>query len=64
MMMAKKLSEANAMMLLGGGEKGIAPLIMSNGGTAYRAFLEGRVIGNSYALIMRLTNLEIKSLNA
>jgi hypothetical protein len=62
--MAKKLSEANAMMLLGGGEKGIAPLIMSNGGTAYRAFLEGRVIGNSYALIMRLTNLEIKSLNA
>ena len=60
--MAKKLSEANAMMLVGGGAKGIGPLVMQTGGTPYRAFLEGRIQGESYALILRLTNLELKSL--
>lgn len=59
--MAKKLSDADAMMLVGGGAKGVAPLVMSNGGTPYRAFLEGRVNGDSYVLILRLTNLELKS---
>lgn len=60
--MAKKLHEQNAMMLLGGGEKGNAPIVMSNGGTPYRAFLEGRVDGESYQLIIRLTNMELKSI--
>lgn len=58
--MAKKLAEADAMMLVGGGSKGIDPLVMSNGGSPYRAFLEGRVEGDKYALILRLTNLELK----
>ena len=35
---------------------------MQTGGTPYRAFLEGRIQGDSYALILRLTNLELKSL--
>ena len=61
--MAKKLADANAMMLVGGGPKGVGPLVMSNGGTSYRAFLEGRVDGDRYALILRLTNLELKPLN-
>ena len=60
--MAKKLSDAKAMMLLGGGPKGTGPLVMNNGGTPYRAFLEGRTAGDRYALILRLTNLELKSL--
>ena len=60
--MAKKLADANAMMLVGGGPKGVAPLVMANGGTPYRAFLEGRVDGDKYALILRLTNLELKSI--
>lgn len=60
--MAKKLADANAMMLVGGGAKGNEPLVMSNGGTPYRAFLEGRVEGNTYALILRLTNLELKEI--
>ena len=60
--MAKKLAEANAMMLVGGGEKGTDPLVMSNGGTPYRAFLEGRVEGANYALILRLTNMELKAI--
>lgn len=60
--MAKKLMETDSMMLVGGGVKGTEPLVMSNGGTPYRAFLEGRVDGEKYALILRLTNLELKSL--
>ena len=60
--MAKKLSDAKAMMLIGAGPKGIAPLVMISGGTPYRAFLEGRVDGDKYALILRLTNLELKSM--
>ena len=62
--MAKKLAEADSMMLVGGGPKGVEPLVMANGGTPYRAFLEGRVDGEKYALILRLTNMELKSLNA
>lgn len=58
--MAKQLHESNSMMLLGAGPKGNAPLIMSLGGTAYRAFLEGRVDGDRYCLAMHLSNLEMK----
>jgi len=60
--MAKKLAEADSMMLVGGGQKGIDPLVMANGGTPYRAFLEGRVDGDKYALILRLTNMELKAI--
>jgi hypothetical protein len=60
--MAKKLSDAKAMMLVGAGPKGADPLVMSGGGTPYRAFLEGRVEGDKYALILRLTNLELKEI--
>ncbi len=56
--MAKKLSDADAMMLVGGGQKGNEPLVMANGGTPYRAFLEGRVDGDKYVFILRLTNME------
>ena len=60
--MAKKLAEADSMMLVGGDPKGVEPLVMANGGTPYRAFLEGRVDGDKYALILRLTNMELKSI--
>ena len=62
--MAKKLADADAMMLGGGGQKGNEPLVMANGGTPYRAFLEGRVDGDKYALILRLSNMELKTINA
>ena len=62
--MAKKLADAGAMMLITAGAKGNEPLVMSNCGTPYRAFLEGRVQGDSYALILRLTNLELKEIPA
>ena len=60
--MAKKLVETDSMMLVGAGPKGVAPLVMVNGGTPYRAFLEGRISDDKYTLILRLTNLELKSL--
>lgn len=60
--MAKKLAEADSMMLVGGGQKGTDPIVMANGGTPYRAFLEGRADGDKYALILRLTNMELKSI--
>jgi len=60
--MAKTLAEKKALMLIGAGEKGVGPLVFSKGGTSYRAFLEGRVDGSKYMLILRLTNLELKEL--
>jgi len=47
-------------MLLGAGPKGNGPVVMSQGGTAYRAFLEGRVDGECYCLALHLSNLEMK----
>ena len=47
-------------VLLGGGEKGNAPLVMTNNGTPYRGFLEGRINGDSFCLLLHLTNLELK----
>ena len=49
-------------MLIGAGEKGVGPLVFTKGGTSYRAFLEGRVDGDKYMLILRLTNLELKEI--
>lgn len=59
---ARELHEKNVMMLVGAGSKGIGPLVMSTGGTPYRAFLEGRMNGEKYCLIMHLTNLELKTI--
>lgn len=60
--MAKTLSDSDSMMLIGAGSSGRSPVVMSNGGTPYRAFLEGRINGTGYCLILHLTNLELKTL--
>jgi len=57
---AKSLHDDNKMMLVGGGPKGTDPLIFYEGGTAFRAFLEGRISGEKYCLILHLTQLELK----
>ncbi len=61
---AKELDENDEMMLVGSGEKGRDPLIFQNNGLPWRAFLEGRVKDDSYALLMRLANLELKTLTS
>ena len=58
--MAKELQESDSMMFVGGGPKGNEPLILTQGGQAYRGFLEGRIDGDKYCLILHLTNMEVK----
>jgi len=58
--MAKELDKRQAFMLIRGGEKGDKPIVMNRGGKAYNAFLEGRVKGDAYCLILHLSNLELK----
>ena len=61
--MAKTLQETKAMMFVGSGKKGNEPLIMTRGGEPYRGFLEGRIQGDKYCLILHLTNMEMKVAN-
>jgi hypothetical protein len=58
--MAKTLDKKDSLLLIRGGEKGDHPVIMNRGGKAYNAFLEGRVKGESYCLILHLSNMELK----
>jgi hypothetical protein len=58
--MAKELHSKDSLLLVRGGEKGDRPIVMNRGGKAYNAFLEGRVKGDSYCLILHLSNMELK----
>ena len=58
--MAEQLEKEDALMLVAGGSKGNQPLLFRRGGLEYRGFLEGRTEGKKYALILHLTNMELK----
>jgi hypothetical protein len=58
--MAKELADADSMMLLGAGKSGKDPLIFRRGSTPYRGFLEGRIDGDKYILLLHLSKLELK----
>jgi hypothetical protein len=60
--MAAELHEKDALMMVGAGPKGNEPLVFQDGGRTYRAYLEGRVQGGAYLLLLHLTNLELKPL--
>ena len=62
--MAKTLAEADALMFVGAGKKGNEPIVLNTGGEPYRGFLEGRVRGDTYCLVLHLTNIELKALPA
>ena len=62
--MAKSLHESNSLMRLGAGAKGNEQICLSEGGEKYFGFLEGRVEGDKYCLILRLTNMELKAIPA
>ncbi len=57
---AKKLHEEDSLLLLRAGEHRDRPLVMNRGGKPYNAFLEGRIEGDSYCLILHLSNMELK----
>jgi len=58
--MAKELANEDMLVLVGGGPQGKDPLIMQTNGTPYRGFLEGRVEGEKYKLLLHLSNMELK----
>lgn len=62
--MAKTLQDENVLMFVGSGAKGAGPLILTTGGDPYRGFLEGRIDGDRYCLMLHLTNIELKTLPA
>jgi hypothetical protein len=61
--MAKTLHESESLMFVGGGPKGNEPIVLTAGGEQYRGFLEGRIDGDRYCLILHLTNMELKPLS-
>jgi len=58
--MAKELAQTNSLMLIGGGKGGREPLVFRRGSVPYRGFLEGRVDGERYLLLLHLSNSELK----
>ena len=58
--MAKTLHKKDSLLLVRAGENGDKPIVMNRGGRPYNAFLEGRVDGDSYCLILHLSNIELK----
>ncbi len=61
---AKTLHGKDSMLLMGGGPRGNLPLVFQRGGGSYRGFLEGRVDGDKYCLMLHLSNLELKAVKA
>lgn len=59
--MAKELDEQDSLVLVGGGPKGTEPILLSRGGQPYRGFLEGRVSGDRYMLLLHLSDIELKT---
>lgn len=58
--MAKELADEGVMVLLGAGTQGKDPIVLQLNGTSYRGFLEGRVDGDGYLLLLHLSNMELK----
>ena len=57
---AKELHDADSLMLMGAGETGKDAIILQLNGSAYRGFLEGRVDGEKFKLLLHLSNMELK----
>lgn len=57
---AKELDEKDSVMLLAAGEGGKGPLVLQSNGSPYRGFLEGRVEGETFLLLLHLSAMELK----
>lgn len=60
--MAKELQDSKSMVLIGAGTKGTEPILLTRGGQPYRGFLEGRTENDRYALILHLSDIELKGI--
>jgi hypothetical protein len=47
-------------MLLASGEGGKGPLVLQSNGSPYRGFLDGRIEGESFLLLLHLSAMELK----
>jgi len=59
---ARLLHEEKKMLFVGSGKKGVQPLVFQTNGTPYRGFLEGRIDGDGYLLLLHLSNMELKQI--
>ena len=57
---AKELDEKDSVMLLAAGEGGKGPLVLQANGSPYRGFLEGRIDGDKFLLLLHLSAMELK----
>jgi hypothetical protein len=57
---AKDLDEKDSVALLAAGEGGKGPLVLQSNGSPYRGFLEGRVEGDTFLLLLHLSSMELK----
>jgi hypothetical protein len=58
--MASELAQEKVVMLVGAGPKGVDPLVFQANGRPCRGFLEGRVEGERYQLMLHLSDMELK----
>lgn len=58
--LASHLHGAGKLLLVGAGESGRDPLIFQRNSQPYRGFLEGRVRGEAYLLVLHLSNLDLR----
>lgn len=58
--LARSLAERRALLFVGAGPGARKPLVFQRNGSPYRGFLEGRVDGTRYRLVLHLSNLELK----
>lgn len=57
---AKELDEKDSVMLLGAGDGGKGPLVLQSNGSPYRGFLDGRIKGDTFVLLLHLSSMELK----
>jgi len=57
---AKELHEKDSVMLLAAGEGGKGPIVLQSNGSPYRGFLEGRIEGETFLLLLHLSAMELK----
>lgn len=60
--MSKELNDKDALIMVGAGPSGKDPIVLNDGGNPYRGFLEGRVKGDKYCLLLHLSDQELKPL--
>jgi len=58
--MAARLHQEDKLLVVGSGPRGQGPLVFQTNGTPFRGFLEGRVEGEAYRLVLHLSNLELR----